>query len=402
MYVYLYLNVRSSTESIKGSEVLTLDAVRSAIRFQKCIAEGWIKAIEGVTTAADHKVIDIFVLLILYTTGNRKKTIESLFRNKIRSGHFTEELLRVTFNMHSQVVREYFASILSLSEVLLRSPEPPVCHFGCTFYKHAFTCLDLYCKQEIVGALVTHIGSGYAGEVDSSLDILSDLVDIAPAAMAPFAVFIKSVLDYLDNLSISQIRKLFSILSNLAFRNNQDTSHIQDDIHIVVRKQLTSASAKYKRIGVIGAIMLIHNMAYNDKSDEESVDQSASLNVAPIGDENYKQVISLLELVRNSSSKSPEAAALFFDELSAVISGGDLDSRIQTFISESVLGDFQDDYIVDDTGENTNSEGSIPMQLCYSLDEDSEGGIVVNLLSLLGVEEKSKGLHLSNEYKEPK
>lgn len=42
-----------------------------------------------------------------------------------------------------------------------------------------------------MGNLVTHIGSGLAGEVDSSLNILADLVDTNTHKMAPFAVFVK-------------------------------------------------------------------------------------------------------------------------------------------------------------------------------------------------------------------
>ena len=49
----------------------------------------------------------------------------------------------------------------------------------------------LFWLQEIVGTLVTHIGSGYAAEADASLDVLSDLVESHPDVMAPFAIFIK-------------------------------------------------------------------------------------------------------------------------------------------------------------------------------------------------------------------
>lgn len=39
--------------------------------------------------------------------------------------------------------------------------------------------------------MVTHIGSGFASEIESSLDILLVLVDRHIQQMAPFAVFIK-------------------------------------------------------------------------------------------------------------------------------------------------------------------------------------------------------------------
>ena len=50
---------------------------------------------------------------------------------------------------------------------------------------------EVFFWQEIVGTLVTHIGSGFASEADASLDVLSDLVESHPDVMAPFAIFIK-------------------------------------------------------------------------------------------------------------------------------------------------------------------------------------------------------------------
>ena len=110
----------------------------------------------------------------------------------------------------------------------------------------------------MVGALVCHIGSGLASETDPSCTVCKELGENHPLEMAPFANFLKvtfsplnlhfshllacllyilflnplfsiysqGILDYLDNLTISQIRKLFSLLSMLAFYNS-DGSMIQ-------------------------------------------------------------------------------------------------------------------------------------------------------------------------------
>ena len=56
-----------------------------------------------------------------------------------------------------------------------------------------FFVVVVFFLQEIVGTLVTHIGSGFASEADASLDVLSDLVESHPDVMAPFAIFIKVI-----------------------------------------------------------------------------------------------------------------------------------------------------------------------------------------------------------------
>jgi hypothetical protein len=67
------------------------------------------QAIDEVKQPGDHKVIDIFLLLILHTT-NRKKSVESLVRNKIRLGGITEALLQDVFSNHYEVRNEIFRS----------------------------------------------------------------------------------------------------------------------------------------------------------------------------------------------------------------------------------------------------------------------------------------------------
>uniref|UniRef100_A0A4W3K0S6 FA complementation group D2 n=1 Tax=Callorhinchus milii TaxID=7868 RepID=A0A4W3K0S6_CALMI len=281
---------------------IMFDVIKVSVRFQKTTAEAWIKVIE---------------LLVLIFCAN--------------------------YSFLFQVVREYFPTILSLAQTLLRSTDPSVVSFACEMYKLAFRTFDSYCQQEVVGALVTHVCSGFTAEADVSLDALLDLVSHSLSAMAVYAVFVKGILDYMDNLSIQQIRKLFYILSSLAFSKGQEGSHIQDDMHIVIRKQLSSTISKYKRIGIIGAVMMIGSLAYN------------------------RQILD--KWVRGCSEHSPEAAALYYDELANLVQKGNLDPQVQ--LLTRVLLILVSKYV-------------LPLMVMYNLDEEeSEGGIVINLLPLL-------------------
>ena len=96
----------------------------------------------------------------------------------------------------------------------------------------------------MIGTLVTHIGSGLPTEVDHALDILAALVDTQRSEMDRFAVLIKGVLDYLEHLSVGQIRRLYSILSVLAFHDLEGGSSVQDEMHTLIRKQLSHVEAK--------------------------------------------------------------------------------------------------------------------------------------------------------------
>ncbi|KAM9758802.1 Fanconi anemia group D2 protein isoform 1-T1 [Menidia menidia] len=371
--------------SSQDSVTLTLDCIKSAVRFQKTISEAWLKAIESVDEAEDHKVMDLLVLLILHCTNanQSRRGAERVLKVKVRAGFIQEALLQKTFRDYAQVMRGYFPSILSLAQSLLRSADPCVVPFGAHMYRHSFTSFDSFCHQEVVGSLVTHVCSGVGGEVDVALELLCGLVTEKPSEMTLYAVFVKGILDYMDNLTPQQIRRLFHLLSRLAFEQQQG-SHIQDDMHIVIRKQLSSTVPKYKRIGIIGAVMVVGSMGACRPKGKESQNTSLS-------QETLRQVTALLELVKSSSETSPEAAALYYDELANLIWSSNLEPQVQEMIGRSVLDDFQDDFVVD-LGPDITGSFPFPASIMYNLDEDeSQGGIALNLLPLMAKELQTKG-----------
>ncbi|XP_044789524.2 Fanconi anemia group D2 protein isoform X3 [Bubalus bubalis] len=314
---------------------LLFDVIKSAIRYEKIISEAWIKAIERTPSEAEHKIFDLAMLLIIYSTNTQtKKYIERVLRNKIRSGCFEEDLLQGTFYIHN---------------------------------------------LEVIGALVTHVCSGNEVEVDAALDVLLELVVVSPSAMRLNAVFVKGILDYLDNMSPQQIRKLFCILSTLAFsKEHEASSHIQDDMHLVIRKQLSSTIFKYKLIGIIGAVTMAGVMA---------ADRSRSSNLAPesgeLSSEQCTQVTSLLQLVHSCSEQSPQASGLYYDEFANLIHGRRLAPEALEWLGQTIFSDFQDAFVVD-ACDVPEGDYPFPVKALYGLEDyDSCDGIVINLLPLL-------------------
>ncbi|XP_028302622.1 Fanconi anemia group D2 protein isoform X2 [Gouania willdenowi] len=387
----------SVVDSSQDSIVLILDCIKSAVRFQKTISEAWLKAIEAVGEVEDHQVIDLLVLFILHSTNanQSRRGAEKVLKAKVRTGLIQEVLLQKTFKNYSQVMRGYFASILALAQSFLRSADSCVLHFGGLMYRFSFVGFDSYCHQEVVASLVTHVCSGVSGEVDMALELLCGLANDKPADMTMYAVFIKGILDYMDNLTPQQIRRLFHLLSKLAFGPKLQGSHIQDDIHIVIRKQLSSTVPKYKRIGIIGAVMIVGSMGASRHEVKESEKRSLS-------QETLRQVTGLLELVKSSSESSPEAAALYYDELANLILNSTLDPKVQKMISESVLDDFQEEFVVD-LGPEIPGSFPLPARVMYNLDEDeSQGGIAINLLPLLAKDFLNKAEKQDQSKKAPR
>ncbi|XP_061252199.1 Fanconi anemia group D2 protein isoform X3 [Bos javanicus] len=339
-----------------------------------------LEAIERTPSEAEHKIFDLAMLLIIYSTNTQtKKYIERVLRNKIRSGCFEEDLLQGTFYIHYLVLKDICPSILSLAQSLLNSLDQSIILFGSLLYRYSFMFFDTYCQQEVIGALVTHVCSGNEVEVDAALDVLLELVVVSPSAMRLNAVFVKGILDYLDNMSPQQIRKLFCVLSTLAFsKEHEASSHIQDDMHLVIRKQLSSTVFKYKLIGIIGAVTMAGVMA---------ADRSRSSNLTPgsgeLSSEQCTQVTSLLQLVHSCSEQSPQASGLYYDEFANLIHGRRLAPEALEWLGQTIFNDFQDAFVVD-ACDVPEGDYPFPVKALYGLEDyDSCDGIVINLLPLL-------------------
>lgn len=147
-----------------------------------------------------------------------KKKAEAALKKKIIHGLITAPLLEESILCHSSGLAGYWNSILSLSESLLRSCQQNVAISPCAnvLYISSFKACDSYYRQEIVGSLVTHIGSGIEAEMNIALDVLLQLAKSDVSSVTVYGVFIKGILDYLDNLNLYQTRTLFDVFSLIA------------------------------------------------------------------------------------------------------------------------------------------------------------------------------------------
>uniref|UniRef100_H0Z8Q1 FA complementation group D2 n=1 Tax=Taeniopygia guttata TaxID=59729 RepID=H0Z8Q1_TAEGU len=364
---------------------LLFDVIKLAVRFQKDVSEAWIKAIENSTSVSDHKVLDLIVLLLIHSTNTRnRKQTEKVLRSKIRLGCMPEQLMQNAFQNHSTVIKDFFPSILALAQTFLHSAHPAVVSFGSCMYKQAFAAFDSYCQQEVVAALVTHVCSGTETELDISLDVLTDLVVQHTSLLMRYATFVKTILDSTQKLNPCQIRKLFYILSTLAFSQKQEGSYIQDDMHMVIRKWLSSTVSNHKQMGIIGAVSMIGSVALKRNEGD-----AVSLERPELNSERDGQLSTLLDLVGFCCEQTPEVLALYYDEFASLIEKqkGNLDLKLLDEFGKSLVEDFPSDFVVD-LSPTVHGSFLFPVKSLYNLDEDqSQEAIAINLLPLVSQSE---------------
>ncbi|KAG2226033.1 hypothetical protein INT45_002499 [Circinella minor] len=344
----------NTTRKVKQSpEALIIESIKLGLQFHKFVCDAWVKSITALQTKPAHKIIDVLVLFILHSMTSTKKKAELIFRKKISTGLITSSLLQESVFHHPHALASYWNTILSLSESLLRSSQQDSVVIPCSsaLYISSFKSSDAYYRQEIIGSLVTHIG-----KMDVALDILLHLAQNDVDNMAVYGVFIKGILDYLDNLTLSQIRILFNIFSLLSLtgsNRNGTNSSLWAEIHIVIRKQLSNPREKYKKIGIVASLAAVNVMASAKLCAEDQVGagSSSTQHEVSIDDAHRHPLIrpamQLIEMTLQNCQEYPNCMALVYDELAYMLEHNDLDKRMQLYISESITADFIERYVAD-------------------------------------------------------
>lgn len=226
-----------------------------------------------------------------------------------------------------------------------------------TLYITSFKSADVYYRQEIIGALVTHIGSGIEAEMNVALNVLLKLVKHNVSKVAVYSVFVKGILDYLDNLNVYQIRTLFDIFSLLALTTgnaSDGSANLWSDIQIVIRKQLSNPREKYKNIGIIASLCSVKVLGSRKLCEDYRPDQSAGSSTQSTV-KSYanamrhpllRQATNLLELALRYSKEYPHCIALVYDELAHMFAEEEMDERFIAWVKENMASDFTEFYVV--------------------------------------------------------
>jgi len=173
-------------------------------------------------------------LFILHGITDYKSKVEQLFVKKVKNNIFRTSLIRKSILDHTSALNEIFESLmLIVGYILHRSTgNPHLSKFGrdmyiCTFQlfpdnneKH-INEKNKFHRQEVLGYILSHIGSGSEDEVDCALDTLIELVKESYIMVVSVSAILDGILDFIDSsdLSDGQIRKVYTIFVELAYHN---------------------------------------------------------------------------------------------------------------------------------------------------------------------------------------
>uniref|UniRef100_A0ACD5UPL3 Uncharacterized protein n=1 Tax=Avena sativa TaxID=4498 RepID=A0ACD5UPL3_AVESA len=374
------------SKKLKGKALATstdgaiLHALRSGLRFKNMLCEAFLKELKSVDHPRDHKVIDVWLIMLIYANGGAlQKSAEKILKSKILQGYIRETLFNQCIRGNTELVKDHFMSYLSVSDYLLACKEEKAREFATYLFTALFEEFnDTFSRQELIGSLITHIGSGVSYEVSSALDLMISLTSNHSEELIPIASHITGILDYLESFHEDNLRKVYEIFCHLAlaagFNTGSGGSSIANELLMVVRKQVSNPDMKYKRMGIIGALRIVSAIA----------DANPAVNRSSSEQPNCEEALGLLKMAVNSCKFVTLSLILLYDELAALFESSVLHSAVTEWVGEHVA-EFDTLFLADlDDGQLSEKYlcGSIEGELWMNLDGNISP-ICVNILPLV-------------------
>ncbi|KAI3445229.1 hypothetical protein Pfo_001894 [Paulownia fortunei] len=395
---------------IDNTEASILDSLRSSLRFKNILCLELLKELKSLDEAHDHKVIDIwFLTLIFMNSESLQKSVEKLFKKKIVEGCFQDHMFDQCIHGIMDLPKDFLRTFLSLSAYLLGCKEQRAQEFGI----HIYICLfeefsDTYTRQEVLGALLTHVGSGICYEVSAALDALVKLASKKSQELISLSSYITGILDYLEGFSVASLHKVYEVFIYLAVSAQSSSQpygcSIANELLMVLRKQakfdpplilsidsniysyefiffvlllptlsicyelptlttltlqINNSDLMYKKMGLIGTLKIVSYIADTSITSIPPLSQRS----------NYEEAVELLKLSLDSCKQLPLPLILFYEELVLTLQSKTLHPTIMEWVGKQVV-DFELIYLSD-----LESGNLVVQDLSYGL----EGELWMNL-----------------------
>ncbi|CAL1385748.1 unnamed protein product [Linum trigynum] len=347
-FVGLSSSLASQQSKLKGKFVVDntegsiLEALGSSLLFKNMLCQEILKELYSLRTPEDFKVIDIWLLVLIYKSGeSMQKSVEKILKKKIVDNCMSEVPIDQCICQNKGLVKDYFSSFISLAEYLLASKETKARDFGKHIYTRLFEELDdNYCRQEVLGVLVTHVGSGVSFEVTSALEVLSVLAFKYTRDFIPHSSFLNGILDYLEGFGTENLHKVYEVFGQLALSTQSDGSchgsSIAHELFMIVRKQISHPNMKYKKMGLIGVLKMISCLG----------EENAFSLTASAGKSDSTEILELLRASLDSCKSVPLLLVLFYDELTAMLESKKLHPGIMDWIGKQLV-EFESTFLAD-------------------------------------------------------
>lgn len=352
---------------------------------------GWLNMISSINSSSDHKPIDYLLMFMLYhETPSKKRIIEAIFKKRIHSGLFKINNLEKMFDKYlpQQLLNDYFSSMVKMGCSLVSFSSDPIIEEFCStlfqlLFNHIYT--ESIFRQEILNSLMVLTRASDRVTVTAVLKIILSFTS-AKEKLQQHTIILLKLLNILDTFEPNDVKMVFEILCSLFCGPNADDSMsgVQNEIHIIVRKQLGSSKKSIKYRGIISAVVLARNIARTEENDSYELPQTPIKNLSDLPKGPAREAASILQLANTCSTGYPDLLGLYYDQLaSMLILNHHLDKFFLAWLYETITTDFQKIYVSETILPPINDlQMSFQYMLNSSCEVDTAMGINISGLTL--------------------
>ncbi|OXU24206.1 hypothetical protein TSAR_016545 [Trichomalopsis sarcophagae] len=288
-------------EECYTNQTFMVNAMKMSIQLFKEVSQAAVVVVKSVESEAVP--LDLIISILLYeTTSAKKKIIEATVYSHIKDSYYKTSLLGKLYTAYKQVAKSFQATALSLAIHLLRADSPVHVEFGIEWLRNMFISQSdtSYKQREIMEKLLNLMGSKDK-TVKNALEVLCRMANDENERryLQQHAGFLRSFLEKIDNLQFEEVSTLYHLLHGLCTQSELISNILNDDLSIIMQKQLCSSKVTTKCKGVLGAVMAIKHLSCDNETSE--------------------QAVQLLKKTFSSIKGCFKSKALFFDELGQVI-----------------------------------------------------------------------------------
>lgn len=443
--VFNDLRVKLKLDELNDDSIryFVFDIIRENFQVSNQLIELYSTCIQyNILAFANNLIIpfDFLVLTLVFSIPQYFKSIDKLFKTAIK--HETIKNIEkscLTFIKFSKnFAKEVIDPLKKIYKSLIIHGE--FTSIGQSIIRDLILNNDKSTRLDVVNYLLELI-INYTGPIrENSLDVLVCLSSPEKeSVLTPFQMQIKSLLDYIEYFNLSEIRKVYTIICSIAYSHPKpsapvsisiisssqsfiNSNSLQDNLNILINKQLSSNCLKQKQIGVVGAIMLLKNMANKtkckniDKIEEEnesffscSSSQSSIYNApgnsTSLQNTSYilsniaSEIKNIWGMILDSSRSSPESLGLFEDDLTGIVLKGSIGDSLELLMKENLREMCKNLFKLDPAYKATLSKYSNQLSAFrfgyeFGLDQRTHGAL--NLLPLILNDLKKKNSCILN------
>lgn len=373
----------AKAQDIASSQVLTATAIRNTMVSSKVIANAWVKVIANCKLFTDHKPIDFIILLILYSTSEEKQNqVENLIRKHVKIDILRENLLDEAFGKYKPILKDYLKNLIEITNSLLKTKaDLEVESFASHLYTLMFSELEECCQTIVAELLQLSLDSKQC--VKNVLFILNNVATKDMSLLKPRSIQMLTLLDRTNDMPLNEVRAVMNLLCGLAY--SYENSVIRDDLHMIIRKELSSSDSKIKVQGILAGIHAVKYLMANTDDDDtrEMPDDVSYGSITYLAEGDLREAAQIIELISRSTKQYPDMVAFFYDELTKIISSATyINKNFISWLTDAVTNDLQHNFVVDTIEKGQIGDLKLCMQYCLNADSEMDELIAINIAGL--------------------